>query len=187
MEFSYATIMTWMKYIQAGMWILEIGNTQINTEEEVIQKYNDLFKNELAREGTSNYAFNPLKGIGYMEVRLSKNKGQMIVIDKYRYLSAFFEGIYGKFGDRKLALNINVHGFNGDYFKYVDKEDDNYVFIEHIVNGIHGELSPNVKRMINILYMRQQPYCEKFSKKEIMFCDYGEEEREAMIQECHKY
>ena len=187
MEFSYATIMTWMRYIQAGMWIIEIKDNPVNTEKEVIDKFNDLYKNELAREGTSNYAFNPLKGIGYMEVKLLKDKKSMIVVDNYRYLSAFLEGIYGSFGKRKLAFNKKLHGFNGEYFKYVEKEDDDYVFVERIANGIYGELSPNIKRMINILFMRQQPFCEKFEKKDVMFWDYDESERKAIIEECHKY
>lgn len=40
-----------------------------------------------------------------------------------------------------------------------------------------------IRRMINILYLRQQPICENFDRKEFMFIDYKDDEREEIIRE----
>lgn len=184
MVFNYATVMTWMKYLQFGFW--KINNQKQYDEDEIILKFNDLFRNELAREGLTNFGINPYKGIGYMTLTFDKKEGCFFVDDKYGYMTCFYLGLYKNHGAKKLALNKKAHGFYANYFKYVEKEDENYVFLSSIINE-ECKLTPNIKRMINILYLRQQPICENFDRKEFMFIDYKDDEREEIIRECQKY
>ena len=184
MEFGYATIMTWMKYLDLRYW--HIKETKLFTEEEIISKFNDLFKNELAREGTSDYAFNPYKGIGYMTLSFDKKTKKFIVDDKCGYMTCFYSGINDSINGKKLALNKNIHGFNSNYFKFVNKEDDEFVFVRSVVEG-KCKFTPNIRRLINALYLRQQPICEQFKRREVMFLDYSDEEKEEIIKESQRY
>lgn len=184
MEFNFAPIMTWIKYLQLGNW--RIINEKKYSENEILTKFNDLFRNELAREGNSNFAFNPYKGIGYMSLSFNSDDGTYFVKDDYGYLTCFYVGICKGIGNKKLGLNKKIHGFYSNYFKFVDKEDEDYVFLTSIING-NCESTPNVIRMINILFLRQQPIYEEFNKKITIFRDYDVAEKEEILRECHKY
>lgn len=186
MQFNYAPIMTWMRYVQCGIWVLK-SNPSAISEKEVIEKFDALYKNELVREANDNPSINPYKGIGHISVHPVEGKDYMGVVDNNHYLSTFYNGIYGSFANRRLCFNKNLHGFNGEYFKYLEKEDGDYIFMERIANGSVVNSTPNIKRLINILFMRQQPFYESFSRKDIAFLDYNELERKAILDECRKY
>lgn len=188
MTIKYAPIMTWMRYIEMNIWMISVHEQKYeDTEEEVIQKFTDLFKNELIREGSSEIDINPYKGIGYISIHLCDGeKGRLLARDNYGYLQCYWQGIYGSFGKRKLGFNRKLHGFNGEYFKYIEKEDDDYIFVSSVVNR-RMDQSPNVKRLINALFMRPQPFVEQYSKKDMMFWDYSESEKKEILKECYKY
>lgn len=188
MTIKYAPIMTWMRYLELNIWIMTVHSQRYSdSEEEVIKKFSDLFKNELIREGTSDLDVNPYKGIGYISVHISgDDKECLLVKDDYGYLVCYWQGIYGSFGKRKLGFNKNLHGFNAAYFKYIEKEDGDYIFVSSIVNE-RVDRTPNVKRLINALFMRPQPFVEQYDKKDLIFWDYSESEKKEIIAECHKY
>ena len=174
-----------MKYLEYRYWELDIKKNY--SEEEIISKFNELFRNELAREGSTDCGFNPYKGIGYMTISYNESDGNFVIKDQYGYITCFFLGLYAvRSGGRKLALNQKARGFFANYFKFVEKEDDTYVFVTSIING-KCKLNENVRRMINILYLRQQPICENFNRKKVIFPDYTDEERIEIIKECRKY
>lgn len=184
MVFNYATVMTWMKYLHFGYWKLNIEKQY--SEDEIISKFNDLFRNELVREGLTNFGINPYKGIGYMTLSFDEKDGNFNVNDKYGYMTCFYLGLNKTFNGKKLALNKKIHGFNSNYFNFVEKEDSTYVFLSSIVSG-ECKMTPNIRRMINILYLRQQPICESYDHKKVMFFDYSDEERKEIMKECLKY
>ena len=187
MTIKYAPIMTWMRYVEMNIWIIKTFDLKnLVYEEEIIKKFNDLYKNELVREGNGGYEINPYRGIGYISVHICGEKDSFIVKDNYGYLSCYHEGIYGSFSKRKLAFNKKLHGFNKEYFKFIEKEDDEYIFVENVVSGT-VERSPNIKRLINALFLRPQPYVEQFDQKDIMFWDYSIDEKRMILEECHKY
>ena len=185
MEFGYATIMTWMKYLQYGHW--KLNNNQLYSEDEIISKFNDLFLNELVREGNAFQGINPYKGMGYMRLLYSKSDNTFIVEDDLGYMRSYYLGLFENINGKKLALNKNIHGLDVNYFKYIDKEDKDFVFVSSIINDQCKEITPNIIRMIRILFLRQQPICEFFKRKETMFADYTKTEKEQILKECQKH
>ena len=184
MQISYSTIMTWMVNLKSGLW--EIKRSPKNySEDDIITKFNDLFKNELVREASYKVGFNPYKGIGYISVYLKDDKERFEIIDDYGYVSCFYEGIYKRKGKKKLCLNTKAHGFNANYFKFLDKENDEYVSVESIIEGKRVG-NPNIRRLINIMFMRLQPYWETFDKEQISFADYTDEEKLEIKDLCRK-
>ena len=173
--------MTWMKYIQTEYWKLE--KTKVHSEDEIIERFNDLFKNELVREAKPNAPHNPYKGIGYIVVSRLED-GSFIVKDDHDYLSSYYIGIYGG-KDEILCLNLKAKGLNTSYFKFT-KESDDYIPIIKIIRGVSTS-NQNIIRLINILFMREQPYFENYDRKDIAFNDYSKEEKELIINQCKAY
>ena len=171
-----------------SIWIIETSNDRfLNSEEETIRMFSDLYRNELVREANYESEINPYNGIGYISIHISGgDKECLLAKDDYGYLCCYWEGIYGSFGKRKLGFNKKLHGFNGEYFKYIEKEDEDYIFVSSIVNG-RVDRAPNVKRLINALFLRPQPYIEQYDRKDLMFWDYSESEKDEILKECRKY
>lgn len=185
MTIKYAPIMTWMRYLEMNIWSIKVSNPKYyNSEEEIIKKFNDLYKNELVREGNSDLDINPYKGVG--EITIHSVGTTFTANDYYGYLACYWRGIYGNIGKKKLGFAMCLRGFDKEYFKFIENEDDDYIFVESVVNGknIHY---PNVRRLINALFMRPQPYFECFDQREFAFWEYSPSERKEMIKECKKY
>ena len=150
----------------------------------IIDRFNELFRNELKRENNLGYGFgnNPYEGIGNIYVSLNKDRKTFSVEDTYKYLSCYYTAIYEEIDEKVLCLNINAHGLNENYFEYRTKETKEWISIKSIVSGV-APINTNVKRMINILLVRQLPFFIKYSLKEIMFIDYNDKEKAKIFEE----
>lgn len=185
MEFRYQTIMTWMKYLETGLWKIE--SKAIIIEQEIVERFTELFRNELVREAINDFSVNPYSGIPYMSLTLSEDKTRYFINDQYGFLTQIYEGIFGSIKGRKLCLNIHQKGFSSEYFKYLDKEDDNYVFIEKIIKPGFETITPNIERFINIIFARRQPVFEVFNRRKIQFREYSETERKQILKDAHEH
>ena len=184
MDINFATIMSWCLYLKTGIWKLEGTPLLINEEQLTIDRFTELFRNELKRENNLGYGLgnNPYQGIGNIYVSLDTDKKTFLVEDIYKYLSCYYSAIYEEIEGKVLCLNINEHGLNGNYFEYRNKETKEWASIKSIING-NAPANTNVKRMINILCIRELPFFVKYTSREIMFIDYNDEEKAKILEE----
>lgn len=185
MNYKFETLMSWIKYYQSGIWDVVQRDDCVNDSESIRSKFQDIFKNELARE--YNECAHLMLGVysqfGPLTVFVNTQEHKFKVIDNYNILLSIYNGIYGVFDGKILCLNTKHHGYNGRYFEYKDKEDDDYVSIYSIVTGECKNTSPNVRRMISILFSRPFRYIENVNPEDFMFMDYSEEEKESTIKD----
>ena len=187
MTIEYGSIMSWIIYLESGFWDLNRVDNVI-TERMIIDKFNDLFRNEFIREyaGGKGYGYNPYKGIGNITVFLNEDKETYTVIDTYNYLTCFYKGINSDINGKKLCLDLKAKGFYCDYFEYRTNEDKNHIFVINVIEG-KCPVNQNVRRLISILFTRLQPYLRSYDLKDAMFSEYSELEKEEMIKNCKEY
>ena len=131
--------------------------------------------------------------IGSIAVFINKNNASFIVKDNFNNLSCYISGIYKEFDGKRLASNIHKKGYykhytnDEGYFSFVDKEDNDFVFVKSIVKGKTKNKSLNINRLIRILFERSFVYLESLNPEEMMFLDYDSDEKESMIKECELY
>lgn len=180
--------MAMVMYVKAGFWKVDKRNDYAEDEELVKSKYEELFKNELVRECNDSMHFgNGLyKYIGTVTVFASFEKDNFTVVDNYNTLLSLYNGIYKTFNGRKLCLDTKAHGLRTNYFKYCEAEDEQYISLESIVKGTCS-YSPNVRRMISILFARDFQFLENYNPDQFMFFDYSEEEKEKIAKESKRF
>ena len=195
MNYKFETIMTWVTYLRNGIWEINEDNDYVDDPEVVKSKYEDLFFVELLKE--FNDARHLIQGlytqVSTFTVFINPNKHEFKVNDNYNLLRNIYNGIFKEYDGKRLCLKVNKHGFNktfktdNGYFEFRDREDDEHVFIKSIVEGTCNVSTPNVRRMISLLYARQFQYLESTNPNDFMFMDYFGEEREEMIKDCEQY
>ena len=192
MNYNFETIMSWIMYMKTGIWEIQTENDYHKDPDLVINKFEELFKNEIAREVNDGVhsMFNVHKHIGTISVRINPETISYKVYDNYNTLMCIYNGIYGEFDGLKLCLDTKAHGFSSAdvrYFKFCEIEDDRFVSIKSIVLGTTKNKSPNARRMISILFSRPFQYSESTNPEQKMLMDYSEEEKAVIFQECLNY
>lgn len=187
--------MSWITNVNAGVWEVEKRNDYAEDPDVIINKFEELFLNELVREfnDTRQLMSGLYNQIGTITVFINPEKNHFKVIDNYNNLLAYRNGIYNTFNRKMLCINTKLHGLKSSYdcerhyFEFREKEDDEWVSLFSIVNGYSIGNFPNVRRMINVLFSRQYQYLESTNPETFMFMDYSEEEKQQMIEDCERY
>ena len=195
MDYKFETIMTWIMYVKNGIWEVIKKNDYAEDPEVVQSKFEDLFFNELVREFDDARHMVPglCNQIGTIDLFVDRSKYEFKVSDNCNNLLAIYNGIYKEFDGKRLCLKINKRGFNktfnkdNGYFCFKEKEDDEHIFVKSIVEGTCKVKSPNVRRMISILFARFFKYLEHINEEDFMFMDYSEEEKQEIIKDCEAY
>ncbi len=195
MNYKFETIMTWIMYVKNGIWNVQKQNDFADDPEVIQSKFEDLFENELYREFNDARHLMPglYNQIGTIGVFINTDKWEFNVNDNHNNLLSFYNGIYKDFGGKRLCLKTKKRGINksfdktNGYFEFREKEDEDYVFVKTIVDGTCKVKSPNVRRMISILFARPFNYLESTNSETFMFMDYGQEERDEIIKDCEQY
>ena len=188
MNYKFQTLMAMIMYVKTGFWKVEKRNDYAEDKELVKSKFEDIFKNELVRECyDATHVGNGLyKYIGTVTIFGDFKNNHFKVVDNYNTLLSLYNGIYRTFEGKKLCLDTKAHGLRTEYFKYCETEGGQYTSIESIVNGT-CEYTPNVRRMISILFSRDFQYLENYNPDQFMFFDYSEEEKEKIVKESKKF
>ena len=195
MNYKFETIMTWIMYVRNGIWEIDNHGKYKPDASTIRDKFEALFLNELIRE--YNDCKHTMVGlhsqIGSVTVFINPEKLEFKVGDNYNNLLAFYHGIYESCSGKKLCLNIIKHGMDksyipeAGYFQYREHEDEEYVYVESVVNGTCKSNAPNVRRLISILFARHFEYLESTNPETFMFMDYSKDEKEEMIKDCEQY
>ena len=195
MKFKFETIMTWIANVRNGIWNVEKKNNYSEDPEVIQSKYEELFQNKLIREfnDATHLMYGLHNQIGTIDVFISPDKNEFHVNDNYNNLLSYYNGIYKEFEGKRFCLNTRKHGLNraydreNGYFELHEKEDEDHVFLKSIVEGTSNNKSPNVRRMISILFARTFNYLESTNPETFMFMDYSPQEKDKIIQDCKQY
>lgn len=195
MNYKFETIMSWITYVRNGVWEVDKRNNYSDDPEVVKNKFEELFQHELIREfnDATHLMYGLHNQIGTIAVFISPDKNEFHVNDNYNNLLSYYNGIFKEFNGKRLCLNTKKHGLNktydrnNGYFEFREKEDEDFVFVKSIVEGTSNNKSPNIRRMISLLFSRTFNYMESTNPETFMFMDYSPEEKEQIILECKQY